>query len=339
MLNPNLTTQQQHNVAAFRAERDAGPDASILQSSVDPSFSQMPPAVMASSLSTAVADSLGSPHVTMKPRSTPTKSGSKRSRTDGGSESAIKRGRSDNKPEKSSKGLRHFAMKVCKKVKEKGVTTYNEVADELVIEQQAQDEANVEVETNEPHGPKNIRRRVYDALNVLMAMNIISKEKKEIKWIGLPSNSTQEHAHMQQLKRKKQHRIGQKGQYLQDLIMQHIAFKNLLKRNGAAEASGKTPPTGTTIHLPFIIINTNKSANINCQMAGDKAEYYFDFNQPFEIHDDMEVLKRMGLGPDLENGECTPQQLEEAKNLVPRGLEGILDQMCQRLHTTRGATR
>lgn len=39
---------------------------------------------------------------------------------------------------------------------------------------------------------KNIRRRVYDALNVLMAMNIISKEKKEIRWIGLPTNSAQE---------------------------------------------------------------------------------------------------------------------------------------------------
>lgn len=33
---------------------------------------------------------------------------------------------------------------------------------------------------------------MYDALNVLMAMNIISKEKKEIKWIGLPTNSAQE---------------------------------------------------------------------------------------------------------------------------------------------------
>lgn len=38
---------------------------------------------------------------------------------------------------------------------------------------------------------KNIRRRVYDALNVLMAMNIISKDKKEIRWIGLPANSAQ----------------------------------------------------------------------------------------------------------------------------------------------------
>ena len=44
---------------------------------------------------------------------------------------------------------------------------------------------------------KNIRRRVYDALNVLMAMNIISKEKKEIKWIGLPTNSLQECQHLE----------------------------------------------------------------------------------------------------------------------------------------------
>lgn len=36
---------------------------------------------------------------------------------------------------------------------------------------------------------KNIRRRVYDALNVLMAMNIIFKDKKDIQWKGLPSAS------------------------------------------------------------------------------------------------------------------------------------------------------
>lgn len=35
-------------------------------------------------------------------------------------------------------------------------------------------------------------RRVYDAINVLMAMDIISKEKKEIRWKGLPSNATRD---------------------------------------------------------------------------------------------------------------------------------------------------
>ena len=51
--------------------------------------------------------------------------------------------------------------------------------------------------TLQPIDHKNIRRRVYDALNVLMAMNIISKEKKEIKWIGLPTNSIQECQHIE----------------------------------------------------------------------------------------------------------------------------------------------
>ena len=39
-------------------------------------------------------------------------------------------------------------------------------------------QADVDEDGNELHGPKNIRRRVYDALNVLMAMNIIAKDKK-----------------------------------------------------------------------------------------------------------------------------------------------------------------
>ena len=38
------------------------------------------------------------------------------------------------KSEKGGKGLRHFSMKVCEKVKAKGTTSYNEVADELVSE-------------------------------------------------------------------------------------------------------------------------------------------------------------------------------------------------------------
>ena len=35
------------------------------------------------------------------------------------------------------KGLLHFAVRVCEKVEEKGVTTYNEVTDELVNEERA----------------------------------------------------------------------------------------------------------------------------------------------------------------------------------------------------------
>ena len=38
---------------------------------------------------------------------------------------------------------------------------------------------------------------MYDALNVLMAMDIITKEKKNIRWRGLPTNTEQEGARLQ----------------------------------------------------------------------------------------------------------------------------------------------
>ena len=50
---------------------------------------------------------------------------------------------------------------------------------------------------------KKIRRRVYDALNVLMAMDIISKDKKDIRWKGLPSNT---HHKLDMLERERQFR-------------------------------------------------------------------------------------------------------------------------------------
>lgn len=67
---------------------------------------------------------------------------------------------------------------------------------------------------------KNIRRRVYDALNVLMAMDIISKEKKEIHWLGLPTNTAQECKKLTQERNKRAKRIQLKTQQLHDLILQ-----------------------------------------------------------------------------------------------------------------------
>ena len=74
--------------------------------------------------------------------------------------------------------------------------------------------------TDQQYDQKNIRRRVYDALNVLMAMNIISKEKKEIRWLGLPTNSVQEANGLEQDKAKRMDRIKAKTQQLQDLLLQ-----------------------------------------------------------------------------------------------------------------------
>lgn len=230
---------------------------------------------------------------------------------------------------------------VCEKVKLKGVTTYNEVADELVAEFSNDIQAlngsmnnsnstfqnNSYGDHNEPFDQKNIRRRVYDALNVLMAMNIISKEKKEIRWIGLPTNSTQECFDLEQEKQERLKRIKIKKQQLRDLLLQQIAFKNLVERN---KNFSQLPTANAIIKLPFIIVNTDKATVIDCSISNDKSEYLFNFDNTFEIHDDIEVLKRMGLAHGLEKEyfvNIDKDELEKAKSMLPEALRSELDEL------------
>ncbi|XP_050833949.1 transcription factor Dp-2 isoform X3 [Serinus canaria] len=235
-------------------------------------------------------------------------------------------GKRSKKGDKNGKGLRHFSMKVCEKVQRKGTTSYNEVADELVSEFT---NSNSHLATDsQAYDQKNIRRRVYDALNVLMAMNIISKEKKEIRWIGLPTNSAQECQNLEIEKQKRIERIKQKRAQLQELLLQQIAFKNLVQRNQQNEQQNQGPPSLTsTIQLPFLIVNTSKRTIIDCSISSDKFEYLFNFDNTFEIHDDSEVLKRMGMSFGLEAGKCSAEDLRTAKSLVPKALEGYITDM------------
>jgi len=231
------------------------------------------------------------------------------------------------KTEKGGKGLRHFSMKVCEKVQAKGSTSYNEVADELVNELT---DPRCTSPTDQQYDQKNIRRRVYDALNVLMAMNIISKEKKEIRWLGLPTNSIQEANGLELDKAKRIDRIKAKTQQLQDLILQQIAFKNLVERNKEREKREGPPAPNSAIQLPFIIVNTSKKTVIDCSISNDKMEYLFNFDDTFEIHDDMEVLKRMGLSLGLELGQVTSENLAKARTMVPRALEQYVVQLAEK---------
>jgi transcription factor Dp-1 len=199
------------------------------------------------------------------------------------------------------------------------------VADELVAEVLTPQVDSLTGELQPPdcqYDEKNIRRRVYDALNVLMAMDIISKEKKEIRWKGLPSHAQPDLdlEVLQRDKRRLEQSLQRKREHLQELIMQRIAFQRLIRRNTAREEAvaaaaaaaaaahsqaaaagpGAGPGLGMDeearkIPLPFIIINTGSQTVIQCEMTEDRSDVFFNFSAPFEINDDNEVLKRMEL--------------------------------------------
>jgi hypothetical protein len=215
-------------------------------------------------------------------------------------------------------GLRHFSLKVCEKVEEKGTTTYNEVADELVKEFMSQRNAAADDSEedssmvggssskkgssgkNGTFDEKNIRRRVYDALNVLMAMDIIYKEKKEIRWNGLPSNINNDVESLQREKIRRLKDIQQKRECLKELLLQHVCYSNLVQRN--KEQRDQPQDSSTTdgnnnskIPVPFIVVNTSNTTVVQCEMGPDRTDVFFNFSKPFEINDDKEILKRMGM--------------------------------------------
>ncbi|OMO73642.1 hypothetical protein COLO4_26959 [Corchorus olitorius] len=234
---------------------------------------------------------------------------------DAGSQGAVgskkkKRGQRAVGGDKSGRGLRQFSMKVCEKVESKGRTTYNEVADELVAEF-ADPSNSVASPDQQQYDEKNIRRRVYDALNVLMAMDIISKDKKEIQWKGLPRTSLNDIEELKAERLALRNRIDKKAAYLQELEEQFVGLQNLIQRNEQLYSSGNAPNGG--VALPFILVQTRPHATVEVEISEDMQLVHFDFNStPFELHDDNYVLKAMKF--------CDrPQSDEMAHNISADG--------------------
>jgi len=97
---------------------------------------------------------------------------------------------------------------------------------------------------------KNIRRRVYDALNVLMAMDVITKDKKDISWQGLPkgaggnkqsmSDRSRALIELERIEREKEKHVKdvkKKQLYLQQLLQQQVCYRNLVRHNEQHEVA------------------------------------------------------------------------------------------------------
>ena len=96
------------------------------------------------------------------------------------------------------------------------------------------------------------------------------------------------------------------------LSSQHISFKNLVKRNATmAERGSSSSQEETKIHLPFIIVSTNTSTLVECQMSEDRSDLFLNFSAPFEIHNQDEVLRRMQMHrlPQEELSALIPSQM------------------------------
>ena len=246
------------------------------------------------------------------------------------------------------KGLRHFAIRVRNKVEHKGVTTYNEVADELleeerVAERQDHPHTNFSIDKDllNNSGPiideKNIRRRVYDSLNVLMAMGIIRKDKKLIIWQGLDiAHSTEDRSQVAELKAflaEKNTIMETERAMLAHIRQQYQQVTEIIERN-KVKAIEQGEEDVTKLHsvvpgfekiplhhqnlnrlgFPFIIVAANQNAKIELKMDERRENVNFSFDTAFSVLDDREVIRRMNLTSDLQQN-ITPHETTDDRNL------------------------
>ncbi|CAO2178774.1 unnamed protein product [Urochloa humidicola] len=178
-------------------------------------------------------------------------------------------------------GLREYSKIVSKKVETKGRTTYNEVADEICAE--------LKLTLNgQEFDEKNIRRRVYDAFNVLIALRVIAKDKKEIKWMGLSNFRYEKIKKLEEARKELMARIKNKKKLLQEFEkqfddLQNIKFRNQVLQRPAESVNG--------ICLPFLLVKASRKARVEIEISEDSKFAGFDFNcTPFTLHDDVSIL-------------------------------------------------
>ncbi|PNT72579.1 hypothetical protein BRADI_2g46527v3 [Brachypodium distachyon] len=177
-------------------------------------------------------------------------------------------------------GLREYSKIVCEKVEAKGRTTYNEVADEVYSELKSM------AHIGQGFEEKNVRRRVYDAFNVLIALRVIAKEKKEIKWMGLSNYRYETIKKLEEVRKELNNRIKNKKKLLKEIGKQNIKLRNQTLQSSAENANG--------IQLPFLLVKTSRKASVEIEISEDSKFARFEVTgAPFTLHDDLSILEGM----------------------------------------------
>ena len=132
----------------------------------------------------------------------------------------------------------------------------------------------------------NVRRRVYEVLNILEATGVISLNGCGIIWRGIPTPGP--NIKDAEIKRDLMHsRIEQKRRYMDDLSNKVQLYRSIVERN----KSSYDEQNAQKVYLPFVVIHTTNDCSVNCDISNDKSQYDFQFSKPFRIYEDQEILR------------------------------------------------
>lgn len=82
--------------------------------------------------------------------------------------------------------------------------------------------------------------------------------------------------------------------------------------------------TGIDLFLYIDLVNDLSSLWLSHTLSF-RSEYVFNFDSTFELHRDVDVLKKLGLDSGLHSGQCSQDSLQQAKAMLPKVFESTLD--------------
>ena len=201
-------------------------------------------------------------------------------------------------------GLKEISKRVMEIIKQSGKTTYKAISDQIVNE----------INEKSSKDEKNIRRRIYDSLNVMKSMKLFQKDKssKTIMW-----NYDQEIDPLNEIENKNEFieknkenkidssdiaslkkEIKEKNKKLELLRKELIGLKNVLERNAR---ENNNVPEEEKLYFPFIVIEfpTNKDPKINVALNDNKTKAHFGFDEVISMYGDLDAVSKIGNNPNF----------------------------------------
>ena len=199
-------------------------------------------------------------------------------------------------------GLKEISNKVKEIMKRKGQTTYKEISDEIVAE----------IKGKGIKDEKNIRRRIYDALNVMKSINLFQKDKgtKKIMWnysegknyvIPIDNNYIKKNSDREYIEKMNMinNEISIKQKALKVLSEELSSLKSTIERN---KQINMNVDENTKIYFPFLIIefprfenyeNEDEENKVKVSMNESRTKAHFGFNSANKLYGDLDALTKI----------------------------------------------
>lgn len=197
------------------------------------------------------------------------------------------------------------------------------VIDQLVQEQRDSSKSTTgskdQQDSKSTNVSRDLRRRVFDCLNIMVSLgyavkisppgsrslpearaieesfNSSNMYNRWIMWAGDSRGIHQQRSSNDFQKELQKYRESIQAQrfQLQENLLKCISFKRLLRRN---RAISRSVSQREKLRLPFVLISVPSSTNVQVNVDSEaKRKVAFKFDGPFELHDETDVLQRMGL--------------------------------------------